>query len=98
MGGIGEGGREAKKHKQPPKNYKRDQTLFFRTRYHLCKQGVALASIRQLCSQGSVSIYAHRTEGVTGPEEKEGANGTGTGSESGVETETITGSGVGTET
>ena len=47
-GRIGEGEREAKKYNKPPKNYKRDQTLLFRTRCHLYRQGVALASTRQL--------------------------------------------------
>ena len=35
------------------------QALSFRTRCHLCKQGVALASTRQLRSQGPVSVQAH---------------------------------------
>ena len=43
------------------------QALSFRTRHHLCRQGVALASTRQLRSQGPVSVQAHRTEGVTRP-------------------------------
>ena len=43
------------------------QGLSFRTRRHLCRQGVALASTRQLRSQGPVSVQAHRNEGVTGP-------------------------------
>ena len=55
------------------------QTLSFHTRHHLCRQGVALATTWQLYSQGPVSIYAHRTEGVTGPEKQEGANGVGGG-------------------
>ena len=55
------------------------QTLSFRTRHHLCRQGVALASTRQLRSQGPVSVQAHRTEGVTGSEGQEGANGVGGG-------------------
>ena len=41
--------------------------------------GVALASTRQLRSQGPMSVHAHRTEGVTGSEEREGANGVGGG-------------------
>ena len=53
--------------------------ISFRTRHHLCRQGVALASTRQLRSQGPVSVQAHRTEGVTGSEEQEGANGVGGG-------------------
>ena len=31
------------------------------------------------CSQGPVSVHAHRTEGITGSEEREGANGVGVG-------------------
>ena len=44
------------------------QALSFRTRHHLCRQGVTLASTRQLRSQGPVSVQAYRTEGVTGSE------------------------------
>ena len=55
------------------------QALSFRTRHHLCRQGVALPSTRQPHSQGSVSVQAHRTEGVTGSEGQEGANGVGGG-------------------
>ena len=55
------------------------QALSFRTRHHLCRQGVALASTRQLRSQGPVSVQAHRTERVTGSEGREGANGVGGG-------------------
>ena len=55
------------------------QTLSFRTRHHLCRQEVALASTRQLRSQGPVSVHAHHTEGVTGSEGREGANGVGGG-------------------
>ena len=55
------------------------QALSFRTRHHLCRQGVALGSTRQLRSQGPVSVHAHRTEGVTGSEGREGANGIGGG-------------------
>ena len=51
------------------------QALSFRTRHHLCRQGVALASTRQLRSQGPVSVQAHCTERVTGSEGQEGANG-----------------------
>ena len=69
-----------------------------RARRHLCRQGVALASTRQLRSQGPVSVQAHRTEVVTGSEGQEGANGSGAGLESGAGTETVTGSGVGTGT
>ena len=55
------------------------QALSFRTRHHLCRQGVALASIRQLRSQGPMSVQAHRTETVTGSGGREGANGVGGG-------------------
>ena len=41
------------------------------------RQGVALTSPQQLRSQGPVSVHAHRTEGVTGSEGREGANGVG---------------------
>ena len=50
-----------------------------RTRHHLCRQGVALASTRRPHSQGSASVQAHRTGGVTGSEGQEGANGVGGG-------------------
>ena len=53
------------------------QALSFRTRHHPCRQGVALASTRQLPSQGPVSIHAHRIEGVTGSAGRKGANGVG---------------------
>ena len=39
----------------------------------------ALASTRQLHSQGLGSVQANRTEGVTGSEGQEGANGVGGG-------------------
>ena len=55
------------------------QALSFRMRHHLCRQRVALASTRQLRSQGPASVQAHRTEGVTGSEGQEGANGVGVG-------------------
>ena len=55
------------------------QARLVRTRHHLCRQGVALASTRQLLSQGPVSVQAHCTEGVTGSEGQEGANGVGGG-------------------
>ena len=55
------------------------QELSFLTRQHLCRQGVALASTRQLRSQGPLSVQAYRTEGVTGSEGQEGANGVGGG-------------------
>ena len=41
--------------------------------------GVAFASTRQLRSQGPASVQAHRSEGVTGSEGKEGTNGVGGG-------------------
>ena len=53
------------------------QALSLRACPHLCRQGVALASSRQLRSQGPVSVHAHRIEGVTGSEGREGANGVG---------------------
>ena len=55
------------------------QELSFRTRHHLCRQGVALSSTRQLRSHNPVSVQAHRTEGVTGSERQEGANRVGGG-------------------
>ena len=55
------------------------QALTFRTRHHLCRQGVALASTQRPHSQGSASVQAHRTGGVTGSEGQEGANGVGGG-------------------
>ena len=59
------------------------QALSFRTRHHLCRQGVALASTRRPHSQGQASVQAHRTGGVTGSEGQEGANGVGGGIEVG---------------
>ena len=56
------------------------QALSFRTRHHLCRQGVALASTRRPHSQGPASVQAHRTGGVTGSEGQEEANGVGGGS------------------
>ena len=55
------------------------QELSFRTRHHLCRQEVALASTRRPHSQGPASVQAHRTGGVTGSEGQEGANGVGGG-------------------
>ena len=55
------------------------QALSFRTRHHLCRQGVVLASTRQPHSQGPASVQANRTGGVTGPEGQGGANGVGGG-------------------
>ena len=59
------------------------QALSFRTRHHLCRQGVALASTRQPNVQDPASVQAHRTGGVTGSEGQEGANGVGGGVEVG---------------
>ena len=68
------------------------QTLSFRTRRHLCRQGVALASTRQPHSQGPASVQAHRSRGVTGSEGKrKERTGAGAVLESGVGTETVTG-------
>ena len=53
--------------------------LSFRTRHHLYRQGVALASTRQSHAQGPASVQAHHTGGVTGSEGQEGANGVGGG-------------------
>ena len=55
------------------------QALSFRTRHHLGRQGVALASTRRPHSQGPASVQAHRTGEVTGSEGQEGANGVGGG-------------------
>ena len=55
------------------------QALSFRTRHHLCRQGVALASTRRPQSQGPASVQARRTGGVTGSEGQEEANGVGGG-------------------
>ena len=55
------------------------QALSFRTRHHLCRQGVALTSTRQPRLQGPASVQAHRTGGVTGSEGQGGANGAGGG-------------------
>ena len=82
--GIGEVGGEVKKRKKPHKSCRRDQALLFRARHLLCRQGVVLTCTRQRRSQSPVSVKAHRNEGVTGSEGREGANGVGGGSESGV--------------
>ena len=37
------------------------QALSFRTRHHLCRQGVALASTRRPHSQGPASVQVHST-------------------------------------
>ena len=54
-------------------------TYIFRTRHHLCRQGVALASTRRPHSQGPASVRPHRTGGVTGSKGQEGTNGVGGG-------------------
>ena len=59
------------------------QALSFRTRRHLCRQGVALASNRRPHSQGPASVQTHGTGGITGSEGQEGANGVGGGIEVG---------------
>ena len=78
---VGEGEGEAKKRMKPHGNCRRDQALSFCTRHYLCRQGVALASTRQLRSQGSAPVQAHCTEGVTRFEGREGANRVGGGIE-----------------
>ena len=60
------------------------RALSFRTRHHLCRQGMALASTRRPHSQGPASVQAHRTGGVTGSAGQEGANGIGGGIRVGV--------------
>ena len=55
------------------------QTLSFHSRHHLCIQEVALASTRQLRSQGPVFAHTNCTKGITGFEGREGANGVGGG-------------------
>ena len=55
------------------------QALSFRTRHHLCRQGVALASTRQPRSQGRRLYKRIVPGGVTGSEGQEGANGVGGG-------------------
>ena len=62
---------------------RREQALSFRTRHHLCRQGVALASTRRPHSQGPASVQAHGTGGITGSEGQEGAKGVGGGIEVG---------------
>ena len=59
------------------------QALSFRTRQHLCRQGVTLAGTRRPHSQGPASVQAHHTGGVTGSEGQEGANGVGGGNGNG---------------
>ena len=55
------------------------QALSFRTRHHLCRQGVTLASTRRPHSQGPASVRAHRTGGITGSEGTGDGNGDGDG-------------------
>ena len=55
------------------------QALSFRTRHHLCRQRMELASTQQLRSLGPVSVQAHGTEAVTGSEGRERTNGVGVG-------------------
>ena len=59
------------------KSCRHDQAFSFRTRHHLCRQGVALKDTGQLRSQSPVSEHVHRNEGVTGSEARGGANGIG---------------------
>ena len=73
--GISKDRGEVNERKKPFTTCRRVQPFSFRTRHHLCKQGVALASTRQLRSQDPVSVNAHRTEGVTGCVEREDTNG-----------------------
>ena len=74
------------------------QALSFRTRHHLCRQGVALPSTRRPHSQGSASVQAHRTGRVTGSEGQEGANGAGGGNGDGNGDVNGHGDGAGTGT
>ena len=73
--GISKDGGEVNERKKPYTTCRRDQPFSFRTRHHLCRQGVVLAGTRQLRSQGPVSVNAHRTEGVTGCVGREETNG-----------------------
>ena len=75
--GIGEGGGDVKTRKKPHESCRRDQALLIRTHHHLCRQGVSYSGTRQLRSQGLVSVYAHRAEGITGFKGREGGNGVG---------------------
>ena len=75
--GIGEGGGDVKTRKKPHESCRRDQAFLIRTYHHLCRQGVALSGTRQLRSQGLVSVYAHRAEGITGFKGREDGNGVG---------------------
>ena len=66
-----------KKRKKPQNNCRRDQAFLFPTRHHLGGEGVAFAGTRQLRLQDLVPVHAHRTEGVSGSEGREGSNGIG---------------------
>ena len=55
------------------------QALSFRTRHHLCRQGLALAGTQQLRSIDTVPLHVHCTEGITRSEGLEGARGGGNG-------------------
>ena len=57
--------------------------LHFTSRASTHIHTTALAGTRQLCSQGSGSVHAHCTEGVTRSDGREGANGDGSGNEGG---------------
>ena len=104
--GISKDGEEVNGRKKPYTTCRRDQPFSFGTRHHLCRQGVALASTRQLRLQGPVSVNAHRTEGVTGCVGREetngimggikvgGGNGNGKGSGAGTGTLTLIGKGT----
>ena len=70
--GIYEGEGEAKKRKKPHMTCRRDQALSFPTHQ-------ALASTRQLRSQGQVPVQAHSTKGVSESEGRSGANAGGGG-------------------
>ncbi|CAM9711505.1 unnamed protein product, partial [Ascophyllum nodosum] len=76
---IGKGAGEAKKSKKSHKRCIRDQALSFCTSHHLCRQGVALASTRQLRSQRPVSVHAYSTKEIAGSEGRDRANGVGVG-------------------
>ena len=58
-----------KTRKKPHERCRRDQALLIRTH---CRQGLAFSGTRQLHCQGSVFVYAHRAEGITGFEGLEG--------------------------
>ena len=73
--GIREGGGETNERKEPHKTYRRDHPFSSSTRHHLCRQGVVPARTRQLRSQGTASVHAHRTKGVIGCVGREDANG-----------------------